>query len=100
MVHLVNLSPVNERHLLVQAGGFGEHAFTSVRYEASRTGDYPGAQTAYAAPPVQTETVTTPVDDKHTRVVMPPAREIVLDLGMKRYANRPTYALPWAGSTG
>ena len=94
VLQLVNLNPFEARQLIVQAGGFGEHQFTTVTYP-TRTSDYPGSHKSYAAPPRQTEPQTTPVDDKHLHIILPPAHKIRLDLGMARYVNQPVSALPW-----
>lgn len=91
---LVNLSPFEQRTVIVQAGGFGEHRFRSATY-AVRTGEYPGPAPDYAAPPLETEQRTDEVNDTHLHVVLPPATEITLDLDTERYVNAPSYAGPW-----
>ena len=73
-VTLTNISPLYERRLAVQAGAFGEHTFTEVVRDE---GDERMA-----------------VDGKHLRVTLPPGRALTLRLGMRRYANRPSYARP------
>ena len=72
---LVNLSPSRTRRALIAAGSFGEHRFSSVRAD--------GNETAVA------------VDDTYLAVELRPASEIDLRLGMERYCNKPSYALPW-----
>ncbi len=94
VVRLLNLSPFETRDMLVQGGAFGEHRFTEVRY-THRTSEYPGANEAYAAPPVAEETRTASVDASRLRVVLPPATEITLDLGTSCFVNGPSAALPW-----
>jgi hypothetical protein len=94
VVTLVNLSPFAARRVILQAGGFGEHRFTTVSYD-QRTSDYPGSQHRYAAPTVTTEIVTATVEATTLQVEMPPATTIRLVLGMMRFVNDPTYALPW-----
>ncbi len=76
-VTLTNASPLHERHVILQAGAFGEHTFTDVTDLAASLN---------AAP--------TPVNDKHLHVVLPPGRTIDLRLGMRRYVNAPSYAQP------
>jgi hypothetical protein len=93
-VTLVNLNPFTTRTLIVQAGGFGEHRFTTATYD-QRTSDYPGSQKRYAAPTLTTEPVTVTVDATRLTVELPPATTIHLELGMVRFVNDPTYALPW-----
>lgn len=94
VVRLVNLSPLAERTVVVQAGGFGEHRIDSVAYD-ERVSDYPGSHHVYAPPPLQTATQTEVVDDKWLRVVLPPATAIRLALQVVRHASAPSYALPW-----
>jgi hypothetical protein len=96
VLRLVNLSPFQAREVIVQAGAFGEHRFTEARYDA-RVSAYPGAVGSYAAPALTSETRVAPVQDKHLRVRMPPATEIVLDLGTERFVNKPSYISPWSG---
>jgi hypothetical protein len=93
VVTLVNLSPFATRRVIVQAGGFGEHRFTEVSYD-QRTSDYPGSQKRYAAPTLTTETRTVTVEETTLQVELPPATMIRLALGMARFVNDPSYALP------
>ena len=76
--------------LIVQAGIFGEHCFTIVRFDA-RTSDYPGTHKCNAAPSVTAETQTTEIQDKRLQIQLPPATQIRLELGMERYVNQPSY---------
>ena len=75
MLDLVNLSPFHARSILVQAGTFGEHSFTTVKH---------GAQ-------------TTAVNGKFFEVHLAPGAGVTLEAGIKRYANMPSYAFPWHG---
>ena len=72
-VHLVNLHPTEAREVIVQAGAFGEHRFTSIR----RQGD------------------ASTVDGKLFHVRLRPGAQGRLDIGMVRYAQQPSYARPW-----
>jgi hypothetical protein len=74
-VQLVNLHPTEPREVILQAGAFGEHRFELVR---------------------QKEQSTT-VDGKRLRVHLCPGARSRLDVGMTRFANRPSYAPPWHG---
>jgi hypothetical protein len=80
--------------VIVQAGGFGEHRFTTVSYDR-RTSEFPGSQKRYAAPTVVTADETITVEATTLQVELPPATMIRLALGMVRFVNDPTYALPW-----
>ena len=72
---LVNLGAARRREVLVQAGGMGEHQFTAVRADQAA------------------ERVA--VDANTLKVDLPPATQIRLDLGMKRFAREPSMALPF-----
>jgi hypothetical protein len=72
-VELINTNPSHERRLIIQAGAFGEHNFTSVELE---NGDKQA------------------IDGQHFAVTLPPGRSICMKLGMDRYANTPSYAQP------
>ena len=74
-VHLVNLNASETRNLIVQAGAFAEHQFVELTYADQ----------------------TVPVESKYIAVQLPPAASIRLDVGMRRFAHRPTYAFPWHG---
>ena len=74
-IQLVNTSRHETRNLIVQAGAFGEHQFTEVRYDEKAV----------------------PVDGKYFAVVLPPSTSIRVEAGMKRFANDPSYAFPWHG---
>ena len=78
-LQLVNLHRHESRRLVVQAGAFGEHQFTQVRY---REGE---AQK------------TVPVEGRYFVVELPPSTAIRLDMDMRRFANDPSYAFPWHG---
>ena len=93
VLHLVNLSASQYRDVLVQAGAFGEHQFTAVTYRARRAG---GPESPYLAGPtvVPSEEKRLVVDDRWLQVHMRPASCVTLELGMKRFAHQPSYALP------
>ncbi|MCB0183515.1 MAG: hypothetical protein KDE31_04585, partial [Caldilineaceae bacterium] len=98
VVTLVNLSPSAERTVIVQAGGFGEHRFTTVTYDR-RTSEYPGSHKRYAPPPVETEQASMAVNDARLQVRLPPATQIQLDLATARYVNQPSYQQPVSDPT-
>ncbi len=76
-LYLINLDPVQTKKLVLQAGAFGEHQFTEVKYLKDDT------QSALS------------VDGKYIQINLPPATSIRLLLGLKRYANDPSYDFPW-----
>ena len=72
-VTLVNTSPLRPRRVTLQAGAFGEHAFTD-------------ATDLFAGSPAPT-----PVRDRRLTVLLPPGHAVDLRLGMRRFMNRPEY---------
>ncbi|MBN2477313.1 MAG: hypothetical protein JXB62_22095 [Pirellulales bacterium] len=72
-LRLVNLSPGTLRRVIVQAGAFGEHQFTSVCYR----------QHAQA------------VDRRCFQVELQPGAGGSLEIGMQRYVHHPRYGFPW-----
>ena len=82
-VQLVNLNRTETRNVIIQAGAFGEHQFTEVQFKE-------------VDPDGSSERVV-PVDTKFFAVELPPLRTIRLEIGMRRFANSPSYAFPWHG---
>jgi hypothetical protein len=70
---LVNVSQIEPRTVVVQAGAYAEHQFQAVTRQAS--------------------TVT--IDSPHVTVKLAPGAGERLQLRMKRYANAPTLIRPW-----
>jgi hypothetical protein len=71
---LVNVSQVQARELLIQAGAYGEHEFVSARIGNQETA----------------------VGDSVLRVRLEPGCGARLTLRMRRFANAPTLSFPWA----
>jgi hypothetical protein len=74
-VQLANLHPSDAREVIVQAGMFAEHEFTSVESDGS---------------PIR-------VNARTMTVRLRPGAVARLRIGMKRWAHQPTYAFPWHG---
>jgi hypothetical protein len=74
---LVNTDPVASHPVLMQAGSFGEHEFTEVSVDR---GDGAVEQIV--------------VNGKYLRVELGPAAQVTLDLGIKRFAHKPSYDFP------
>ena len=94
-LELVNISPKATRRLIVQAGVFGEHEFTEAKV-LERTG------TASNLDPLgwlrESKTVServVQVGGSYFAVELPPSTSVRIDIGVRRFANRPGYALPW-----
>ncbi|MDQ3703342.1 MAG: hypothetical protein M3442_20850, partial [Chloroflexota bacterium] len=87
-VTLVNLSPVDERRVIVQGGAYAEHHIQRVRLEG------PGESGAAGAPGDSGVTELS-VEDSHFVVRLAPGAGGRLIIAMRRYANPPTMRLPW-----
>ena len=77
-LQLVNLDRDKPKSLIVQAGMFAQHTFTTCESDRGETVE---------------------VNGKHVQVTLRPASQVRLALGLQRYANTPTYAFPWHGDT-
>jgi hypothetical protein len=73
VVTLVNVSAVHPRRVIVQAGGYGEHQFTTVSSEGK----------------------TLAVNGRYLEVRLDAGAGTRIELGMKRYQHQPTLAWPW-----
>jgi hypothetical protein len=79
-VSLVNLSPVNERTVVIQGGGYAEHTMERVTVEGGATVD---VDTSYGA------------DRTAFALCLAPSAGCRLQIQQKRFAHRPTLAFPW-----
>ena len=70
---LVNVGQVEPRTVVVQAGGYAEHQFTSITIDGREV----------------------PVDRPEVTIHMAPGAGAKLVFKMRRYANPPTLAFPW-----
>ena len=76
-LHLVNLHASAKRRVVIQGGMFGEHSIVRVRQVVHY--------------PYQFDTV----NDRCVEVELAPNGVGRLEIELKRFANRPSYALPW-----
>jgi hypothetical protein len=72
-VTLVNVNQLEERTLVVQGGGYGEHRFTGLTLKGKKT----------------------PLADTYFQVRLAPGAGCRLVLSMQRYVNQPVLRLPW-----
>ena len=86
VLNLINLSAFDTRKLIVQAGAFGQHEFTEVTFREQHK-DGSGNKV------LSDKKVT--VNKKYFAVELPPATSIKLDMEMRRFVNKPSYAFPW-----
>jgi hypothetical protein len=70
---LVNVSPLHARRVVIQAGAYGEHSFTTAA----------------------TDDTTLTVNGKLLEVELDPGCGTRIKLGTKRYVHQPSLALPW-----
>ena len=107
VLRLVNLSAVEARELVVQAGAFGEHQFTTARFQTLAGGqshdvfssaDWLDADAYRTAMAREVEEREVAIDAPHFRVALRPGSELRLDLGMERFVNTPSYELPWTAT--
>ena len=75
-LQLVNLDRDKPKSLIVQAGMFAQHTFTTCESDRGEEVD---------------------VNGKHVQVTLRPASKVRLTLGLQRFVNTPTYAFPWHG---
>ena len=75
-LQLVNLDRDKPKSLIVQAGMFAQHTFTTC--ESDR------GEEVY-------------VNGKHVQMTLRPASKVRLTLGLQRFVNTPTYTFPWHG---
>jgi hypothetical protein len=73
VVTLVNISPVQARRIILQAGSYGEHQFETATVDGH----------------------TLTVNDRRFEVSLEPGAGARIELDMKRYHHQPTLAWPW-----
>jgi len=76
-LQLVNLNPAESRRVILQAGMFAEHEFTQARQVVHY--------------PYQFDRI----DARHFEVELVPCAVGRLEIDMKRFSHKPTYAYPW-----
>lgn len=73
VVTLVNTNQIESRTVILQAGAYGEHAWTSMSVNG----------------------MSQPANGRHVTVELAPGAGARLTLGTRRYCNVPTSGLPW-----
>jgi hypothetical protein len=94
VVQLVNLSGNEYRDVILQAGAFGEHEFTQVRYEV-RAADAPAGRYYDASTEIPTVEKTREIGAPSFQVHLRPGSQITLQIGMRRFVNDPSCRQPW-----
>ena len=94
-IELVNLSASRTRTLIVQAGAFGEHHFTAATYEEEDREGLERHAGIWLRNKRSWKRHSISVEGSHLKVILPPSTSLRMLCGLRRFANRPTYALPW-----
>lgn len=89
-LQLINISTTQTREVVLQAGSFAEHRFEHVTFPA-RVSEFPGSQTAYAAPALETARQTRAITATRFKVVLPAGSEVDMTISMTRNVNVPGY---------
>ena len=95
-IQLVNTS-AETRNLIVQAGAFGEHKFTNVKFVEHNNDALDRNAGAWLRESTDPTARAVPADSKHFAVQLPPFASVRMEAGMERFVNKPTYAFPWHG---
>ena len=90
VVNLVNLNVIESRRVIIQAGAFGEHSFTTISYQEQKGNDKENNKANQSKEPVKAE-----VNNTYLVVDLQPGSSIKLNIGLKRFVNKPSYAFPW-----
>lgn len=93
-VRLVNLHPVEDRRLLIQAGAFAEHRFDSVSWDICAD-PYPKDDRDIRPDQVETTRETAVAGGTVLDILLPAGTEITLHLAMTRHVHTPTARTPW-----
>ena len=97
-LQLANVSTTESRNLVVQAGAFGEHSFTEIRFKQhSQEGLDESPYQWIRGGGSQTDDKVVSADGKYFAVQLPPSTTIRLEVGVRRFENQPSYAFPWDG---
>jgi hypothetical protein len=92
VLQLVNLDPVTARSVVVQAGAYAEHEIVEAHSAPVGAADSsPEAMTPSPSPEAATR-----VGAPHLTVRLAPGAGTRLTLRLRRYAQLPTFAFPWA----
>ena len=98
-IQLVNLSNTETRNAIVQAGAFGEHQFTGLKYRSMSQEELRQNPYLWLRSEREYAEKETSVNGKYFAVELPPSTSVRLEVGMRRFVNNPSYAFPWHGET-
>lgn len=83
VVNLVNLNALESGRIIIQAGAFGEHTFTTISYQQGKNGVD------------KKEDIKKSVNGSYFIVELLPSASIKLNIGLRRFVNQPSYTFPW-----
>ena len=95
----MNLSNTETRNAIVQAGAFGEHQFTGLKYRSMNQEELRQNPYLWLRSEREYAEKETSVNGKYFVVELPPSTSVRLEVGMRRFVNNPSYAFPWHGET-
>jgi hypothetical protein len=95
VVELVNLDPVQERSVIVQAGAFAEHTIEDVRHTACEDGSWLGDLYDYGHGEPAVVERRTEVGAPWLTVHLPASTRVRLTLGLALRTRKPSYASPF-----
>ena len=98
-IQLVNLSNTETRNAIIQAGAFGEHQFTGLKYRSMNQEELRQNPYLWLRSEREYAEKETSVNGKYFVVELPPSTSVRLEVGMRRFVNNPSYAFPWHGET-
>lgn len=84
VVNIVNLNGIDDCRVILQAGAFGEHLFTNVSYQKNNENADGNLKK-----------VESGINNTYFVVELPPSTSIKLNIGLRRFVNKPSYAFPW-----
>ena len=100
---LVNTNPAESRELLLQAGTYGQHMFTAVKFPATVPEPSPlvknkGRVESFRASAGEPKE-SVQVEHRFLRVILEPGCGGRLELGVRRHVGRPRLVFPWHGDS-
>lgn len=95
VVELVNLSPDQQRTVIVQAGAFAEHTIEAVRYTSCEDDSWLGGLYDYGHGEPAVIERTTGVQDRWLAVRLPASTRIRLTMTLSLHARPPSYQTPF-----
>ena len=98
-IQLVNLSTTETRNAIVQAGAFGEHQFTGLKYREMSQEELRQNPYLWLRSDREYAEKETSVNGKYFAVELPPSTSVRVEVGLRRFVNDPSYAFPWHGET-